>query len=115
MEHLLKDQIAIVTGGTAGIGKAIAQRFVEEGAKVILFGTNAERGEEALKEIQSLTNKNGVHFVQVNVAHTAEVDQAMKTILDREGHVDILVNNAGITCDKLLMKWKKRIGIRSWK
>ncbi|CCB85937.1 MULTISPECIES: 3-oxoacyl-[acyl-carrier-protein] reductase [Parachlamydia] len=96
--------IALVTGGNAGIGKAIAQNLAQAGATVIIFGTNAERGQAAVGEINALTGKPSTTFFQVNVANTAEVDQAIQTILAQFGHVDILVNNAGITRDGLLMK-----------
>lgn len=95
----LQDRVAVVTGGTAGIGRAIALKFASEGAKVIVFGTNIERGEAVAKELGA-----GGRFVQVDVSKTADVDLAVKQILDEQGQIDILVNNAGITQDGLLMK-----------
>lgn len=103
MNHLLKDQVAIVTGGNAGIGKAISQKFASQGAQVIIFGTNSETGNEVVREINE-KHPDSAHFFQVNVASTAEVEETMKQILQRFGKVDILVNNAGITRDQLLMK-----------
>jgi 3-oxoacyl-[acyl-carrier protein] reductase len=102
--HLLQNQVAIVTGGTAGIGKSIALTFAEQGAKVVIFGTNHERGQQVVKQIAELTQKDSALFLPVNVSMTAEVDEAMKKILATYSHVDILVNNAGITRDQLLMK-----------
>ncbi len=96
MNKLLTDQRAIVTGGTRGIGKAIALRLSEQGAQVALFGTNAERGKAAEAEIPNST------FYQVDVGNLESVEAAIKQI---DG-VDILVNNAGITRDQLLMKLK---------
>lgn len=107
MKDLLANQVAIVTGGTAGIGKAIALKFAEQGAKVAILGTNPERGAQVVAEIQTLTKGENALFIPLNVAKTAEVDQAIKTILDTFSHVDILVNNAGITSDKLLMKMEE--------
>lgn len=107
MKQLLTDQVAIVTGGNAGIGKAIALKFAEEGAKVVIFGTNRETGASAVAEIRSQTNAD-VHFVAVDVSQTAAVDEAMKKVVDQFGQIDILVNNAGVTADQLLMKMSEQ-------
>jgi 3-oxoacyl-[acyl-carrier protein] reductase len=104
MNSLLKEQIAIVTGGSAGIGKAIAIKFAAEGATVIIFGSNAERGTDALKEIKAANNESTIEFVQVDVSDGESVAAAVKRVIDTYGKVDILVNNAGITRDQLLMK-----------
>lgn len=104
METLLKDQIAIVTGSTAGIGKAIARKFAEEGAQVILIGTNNERGKEAVDEIEKATGRSCASFYQIDVSNTNAVDNLLKEILGKNSRIDILVNNAGITRDQLLMK-----------
>jgi 3-oxoacyl-[acyl-carrier protein] reductase len=105
MEKMLQDQVALITGGTAGIGKAIALLFADSGAKVAIFGTNAERGKQVVEEIHVRTGKSDrAIFYGVNVAKTQEVDQAIKQVLETFGTVDVLVNNAGITRDQLLMK-----------
>ncbi len=108
MKDLLLNQKAIVTGGTAGIGKAIALKFAEHGAKVAIFGTNRERGAQVVEEIRSLTNGDNALFFPVNVAKSSEVEEAIKQVLNSFQTVDILVNNAGITCDKLLMKMEEQ-------
>lgn len=100
MQNLLKDQVAIVTGATAGIGKAIALKLAEHGAKVAVLGTNEERGLEVVSEIGS----DKADFFKVDVASYAQVGKTIEAILARFGHVDILINNAGITRDQLLMK-----------
>lgn len=97
--ELLKDKVAIVTGGTAGIGRQIALTFAEQGAKVAVIGTNRERGEEVV----SLMGSKGA-FYQADVSNTLEVQQTVKQIIEHFGGVDILVNNAGITKDQLIMK-----------
>ena len=104
MENLLIDNVAIVTGGNAGIGKACAQRFAEQGARVVIFGTNAERGDTAVKEINGSVGGEVVTFMQVDVADTQQVKEAIAKVIEIHGGVDILVNNAGITRDNLLMK-----------
>lgn len=104
MKGLLQNQTAIVTGGTAGIGKAIALKFAEAGAKVAIMGTNAERGAKVVKEIHELTGGDNALFIQVDIGNTAQVDAAIKKVLEQYQQVEILVNNAGITCDQLIMK-----------
>lgn len=104
-EKLLKDQVAVVTGGTAGIGKAIALQFALSGAKVAIFGTNAERGAKVIEEICDATkSQDRVSFHALDISKTEIVDAEMKKVLEKYGTVDILVNNAGITRDQLLMK-----------
>ena len=102
---MLKDKVVIVTGGTRGIGFAIAKRFIAEGAHVALFGTNPERGQEAAKLLA--TDHQKVHFYQVDVSDANKVEGAIQAVYNELGHVDILVNNAGITRDGLLMKMKE--------
>ncbi len=101
---LLKGQHAIVTGGTAGIGKAIAISLAAHGAQVAVFGTNIERGAQVVAEIKQLTQEDRAQFYQVDITKTAEVDAAIGKTLQAFGSVQILVNNAGITRDQLLLK-----------
>lgn len=103
MKDLLKNQVALVTGGTAGIGKAIALKYAEHGSKLIIFGTNPEKGALAIKDIQQAGGQEA-EFYSVNVAKTEEVENAVKKVLEKHGKIDVLVNNAGITQDQLLMK-----------
>mgnify|MGYP001596892012 CR=1 FL=1 len=102
----LKGKVALVTGGTAGIGKAIACLYAEQGATVIILGTNQERAEVALKEIEERktdpSQKNAYYLI--DIANTAEVEKLLDLLLKEKGKIDILVNNAGITKDTLLMK-----------
>ena len=105
MEKLLKDQVAIITGGNAGIGKAIAHKFAEHGASVAIFGTNEERGKLVVSELQDVVGAEGkVEFFKVDVSNTQDVLDSCKAVLENFGKVDILVNNAGITRDNLLLK-----------
>ena len=106
MLQLLKGKKALITGGTAGIGKAIAHLFVQNGADVAIFGTNPERAAEALKELESVRINEAQKIVSflTNVSNTKEVDTTIQQLLQSWGNVDILVNNAGIVRDNLLMK-----------
>jgi 3-oxoacyl-[acyl-carrier protein] reductase len=100
---LLKDKVALVTGGTRGIGKAIAKKFVEEGAHVALIGMQPERGAQAVEELSALTDKK-VRFYALNIAERESVTQTISKISEEMGTIGILVNNAGVTRDQLLMK-----------
>ena len=101
----LSGKIAVVTGGSRGIGRAICQRLAALGATVIVnYVSNPAAAEETVKSIQSAGGKG--EAVQFNVAVAGEIEAAFKKILEAHGRVDILVNNAGITRDGLLMKMK---------
>lgn len=104
MNQLLINQVALVTGGNAGIGKAIAFRLVQDGAKIALFGTNAETGANTLAEIKQRFPESHVLFYQVDVSDTAQVEEGIKKVVNDLGQIDVLVNNAGVTADQLLMK-----------
>lgn len=105
MKSLLAEKTAIVTGGTRGIGKAIAARFAEQGASIAIFGTNPERGREAIQELQKdVVEGQKISFYQVDVGDASQVESTMQKVYEDFGHVDILVNNAGVTRDNLLMR-----------
>ena len=97
----LKDKVALITGGAAGIGKATAQRFVEEGAKVVICDVNTTAGEAALEELGPKAA-----FYQVNVADRQAVQEWVDAVVAKYGRVDILVNNAGVLRDNMLVKVK---------
>lgn len=104
--QLLKGKVALITGGTSGIGKAIACKYAEHGAHVIILGTSPERSELALKEIEASkkdSNQKAACYL-VNVSQSKEVEGVVKKTLNEFGQIDILINNAGITRDNLLMK-----------
>jgi 3-hydroxybutyrate dehydrogenase/3-oxoacyl-[acyl-carrier protein] reductase len=88
----LDGKIAAITGGTRGIGRAIADAILEEGGAVVINGRNAEKGEEALAEMNA---GDRAVFVQGNVMERAECDKLIDTTVERFGTIDILVNNAG--------------------
>lgn len=95
--ELLKDQVAIVTGGTRGIGYAIVHTFLENKAKVILCGS---RPETAQKAVDSLKNENSafeVEGISPDLTDYASVEKAIKDVKAKYGRIDIVVNNAGIS------------------
>ncbi len=85
----LDGKIAIVTGGTSGIGEGIAKAFVSEGAKVVIVGRREEEG-------RALEKRLGVRFVRADVANEADVKAMVDQTLEWFGRLDCLVNNAGI-------------------
>ncbi|MFO7678576.1 MAG: glucose 1-dehydrogenase [Chloroflexota bacterium] len=95
----LQDKVALVTGGAAGIGKATAARFKEEGAVVIICDVNAEAGQETAVSL-------GVEFYQVNITDRQAVQTWVDTVAAQHGRIDILVNNAGVLRDGQLVKFK---------
>ncbi len=87
----LKDRTALVTGAARGIGFAIAKRFIEDGAKVVLSDIDAKVGAEAAKSLGA-----SAHFVACDVSDAKSVDALVKAAVAKFGALDILVNNAGI-------------------
>lgn len=98
---LLTGQIAVITGGAQGLGFAIAQRFVDEGARVVLGDVNLEATQAAA---DSLGGAEVAHAVRCDVTSSAEVDALIAAAIDRFGGLDIMVNNAGITRDATMRK-----------
>lgn len=100
---MFEGKIAIVTGGTRGIGREIALSFARNGADVAVFATKVcEASESLIKEIGSLGRRAA--FFPVDVSSTEEVAEAVNKVVAELGSVDILVNNAGITKDGLLLR-----------
>lgn len=95
---MLEGKIAIVTGGTRGIGLAIVEKYLENGAKVALCGSRQETVDKALEELKgkgfNLDNVLGMHPTLSNVQ---EVKEAFAVVKEKWGRIDILVNNAGIS------------------
>lgn len=93
---LLADKTAVITGGAQGIGLAIAEVFVKEGARVVLGDLNLEAAEAVAKE---LGGPEVARAVRCNVTNPSDVDIVIGTALEAFGSLDIMVNNAGITRD----------------
>ena len=94
---MLKDKVAIVTGGTRGIGYAIVKKYLENGAKVILFGSRPETLEKALSSLKSENPSWPVEGFHPNLSDAKEVAKTIEGIKEKYGRIDILVNNAGIS------------------
>ena len=100
---MLEGKVAVVTGASRGIGKAIAKKLASQGAKVIINYNGSEEKALAVKaEIEEAGGQAVVY--QCNVADYAACETFIQTVIKEQGSLDILVNNAGITRDGLLMK-----------
>lgn len=100
---MLENKIALVTGGSRGIGKEIALSLAKEGAVVIVNYNGSKKSAEAVVE-EIIAAGGKAEGYQCNVADGAACEAMVKELIEKYGRVDILVNNAGITRDNLLMK-----------
>ena len=102
----LAGKVAVVTGGSRGIGRAICLQLAEKGAKVVInYVSRSEAAEETRAQVEAIGGE--CLLVKFNVAETSEVQEAFKEIIAECGRIDILVCNAGITRDSLLIKMKE--------
>jgi NAD(P)-dependent dehydrogenase (short-subunit alcohol dehydrogenase family) len=90
----LQDKLALITGGTSGIGRDAALRFAKEGAEVIFTGRNKERANSTLQEIEALGGK--ASFYEHDVTSEASWQDVTRQVAEAFGKLDVLVNNAGI-------------------
>ncbi|MGQ9502345.1 MAG: SDR family NAD(P)-dependent oxidoreductase [Anaerolineae bacterium] len=110
----LKDKVAIITGGGSGIGRASAELFAREGARVVVADFNEKAGQEAVTAIRRAGGE--AIFVHVDVSDSAQVQRLVDTTLQTYGGIDILVNNAGIllfgtALDTSQQDWERVIAI----
>jgi 3-oxoacyl-[acyl-carrier protein] reductase len=98
----LYNKVAIITGGADGLGKAGAMLFAQEGATVIIWDMNEDKGKETVSAIEAEGGK--AEFLKVNTANFSEVESATQKAINQFDKIDILINNAGITRDSTLKK-----------
>lgn len=94
---MLKGKVAVVTGGTRGIGFATVKKFLENEAKVVLLGSKQETVEKAIKELKQINSSYEVIGFYPNLSSKEEMDEVFKKVKKIYGHIDILINNAGIS------------------
>jgi len=111
---LLKDKVAVITGGGRGIGKEIALTFAKEGANICVCDIDEEILGGTIRELESLgrqapgSNDAGQAIgLKVDVTNFSQVEEMVQKILDKFAKIDILINNAGITRDNLLLRMKE--------
>lgn len=97
----LKDKVCLITGGAAGIGKATAKKFLDEGAIVVICDVNEEVGNATVEELGGK-----ISFAKVDVTNRENVQEWVDGVVAEHGRVDVLINNAGITRDGLFVKYK---------
>ncbi len=105
-QKLQEGRVALVTGASRGIGRAIARRLAGEGAFVAInYSSNANAAEETLQQVREAGGQG--ETVGFDVANADAVNEAVSALLERHGRCDILVNNAGLTIDTLLLRMKE--------
>lgn len=97
MEISLKGKVAVVTGGTRGIGYAIVKKYLEAGATVVLCGSKQSTAEAALAKVKEELPEADVYAIAPSLTGTAAVEEAFKWVFEKFGRFDILANNAGIS------------------
>lgn len=103
---LLENKGAVVTGGSRGIGRAVAEALAAEGATVaVIYAGNTKAAEDTVRAIEEAGGK--AFAVQCDVADEAAVTDMVKMVHEKLGTIDVFVNNAGITRDGLLMRMKR--------
>lgn len=98
----LLNRVALITGGSRGIGFSIAKKFAEEGAKIVLFDIDEKELQKAEKKLRNQHYE--VYSKVVNVTQPEEVEHAVTEVINKYKSIDIIVNNAGIIRDNLLFK-----------
>ena len=100
-----ENKVALITGGTRGIGKAIAKKFAENGYALVINYVSENTDLEKLKK--DINSRNEILFVRANVGDFNSCEELVKKAIEKFGKIDVLVNNAGITRDNLIMRMKE--------
>ncbi len=104
---LLENKVALITGASKGIGRSIAQRFIEEGAKVAFtFLSSVERGKSLEAELCSMGGE--AKGFQSDASSSEQAEKLINDVISHFGQIDIIVNNAGITKDTLMLRMSEQ-------
>ncbi|MAV63927.1 MAG: 3-oxoacyl-[acyl-carrier-protein] reductase [Candidatus Marinimicrobia bacterium] len=106
-QYNLKNKIALITGGSKGIGKEISKSLLKSGSKVALISTSNKSLQTAYDELKSFGD---LLLFKANVKNLTQIQNSIKEITQKWGEIDLLINNAGITDDKILL----RMSENSW-
>lgn len=101
MTNILKDKVALITGGASGIGRATALAMAAEGAHIAIMDLGAHSGQEVIKEIQS--HGGDARYYQTNVAVAADVTRSFDQVMADFGRIDCAFNNAGVAGDNKMV------------
>ena len=104
---MLENKVAIITGGTRGIGFEIVRTFLENKAKVVLFGSREETVNKAVEALKNENSSYEVFGLYPNLSSEKEVKGAFDTVKERYGKIDILINNAGVSSSTLLTNYSE--------
>jgi NAD(P)-dependent dehydrogenase (short-subunit alcohol dehydrogenase family) len=99
----LEGKVAIITGGASGIGHATVQKFIREGAKVVVADIDLERAEKVVAEVEADGNRGSAAAAQVDVSVYSQVEAVVQRAVDVFGKLDVIFNNAGIAGGKPLL------------
>lgn len=102
---MLKNKVAVVTGGTRGIGFEIVRTYLNNGAKVVLLGSRKETVDNAIKKLKEECINYNVLGFNPNLTNEIEINEIFKKVIEQYGKIDILVNNAGISSSTSLMEY----------
>lgn len=97
---LLENKVAIITGGTRGIGYAIVEKFIEEGAKVIFCGSREETVAKASEQLGQKYSQDSFKGIWPDLLNYNELKESFDQVIQEFGHVDILINNAGVSANE---------------
>lgn len=103
---MLNGKIAVITGGTRGIGYATVKTFLDNGATVVLFGSRQETVDKALSQLKEINPDYPVEGMAPNLQNAEEIADAIQSIQKKHGRIDILINNAGISQSAPLLDYK---------
>ena len=104
-DNMLENKVAIITGGTRGIGFETVRLFLKNGAKVALFGSREETVNKAISELKEENENYEVIGLHPTLSNEQELKEAFKKVDEKFGHIDILINNAGISSSTPLINY----------